>query len=127
MKRVPERAASTAALRGVLALLVLTVGLLCLFARAAQHHAAPSDGMSLSRMAEAAAVPAAQDTAPCGKRPAVSESSARRTDPARQLVPALGPPEPGARHVRPAPRSDLSFPNGPAPPPPAARSSVLRM
>ncbi|MCX4967497.1 hypothetical protein OHA98_22600 [Streptomyces sp. NBC_00654] len=127
MKRVPEQGATTAALRGVLALLLLAVGLLCLFARATQHHAPPSDQVSLSRMTEAAAVPAAEGTAPCGKKTAVNESAARRADAAPQLVPALGLLEPGVRHVRPAPRRDLPFPNGPAPPPPVALSSVLRM
>ncbi|MEE1738705.1 hypothetical protein PUR49_19620 [Streptomyces sp. BE147] len=127
MKRVPERAANTAALRGVLALLLLTVGLLCLFARAAQHHAAPADEVSLSRTTEAAAVAAAEGTTLCGKKPAVNESTARRADAAPQVAPALGLLEPAARHLRPAPRWDLSSPNGPAPPPPTLLSSVMRM
>ncbi|MGW4232473.1 hypothetical protein ACWEF9_24835 [Streptomyces sp. NPDC004980] len=126
MKRVPDRAATTVALRGALALVVLTVGLLCLFGRASQPHAAPADEVSVSRTASSLSSPAVEDTAPCGKKTVMSASSTQRSDAAAShLVETLGVA--GERHGHPAPRSGLSLPGGPAPPPPVNFSSVLRM
>lgn len=127
MKPAPNRAATTVASRGVLALVVLTVGLLCLFGRASgPSHVVQADGVSVSQVTAGVSSAAADDTAPCGKKTAVSESVAHRADAAvSDTVEAVGVV--ADRRDHPVLDAGFSLPNGPAPPPPASLCSVLRM
>ncbi|CAL9648059.1 hypothetical protein [Streptomyces griseomycini] len=126
-KRVPRHAATTVALRGVLALLVAVVGLLCLFGHAAQQRSAPSDEVSASRTVSFSSPAAAEGTKPCGVKLLVSESGAQHTG-------TVSPPAEASASPHTADRADASpsaftasLLRGPAPPPPVAPFSVLRM
>ena len=131
MKRAaPGRA--HAHVRGVLALLVAVVGLLCVFAHAesgARGTPVPTAGRAHTAPAPAAAVAAAEPSdgaaAPCGKK-AIGDSSVQR---AENPPPSAAFPRATSPHTDPAPLVSQHFgvfAGGPDPPPPTLHS-VLRM
>ncbi|GAA3381324.1 hypothetical protein GCM10020367_72120 [Streptomyces sannanensis] len=126
MRRV-GRGTAKAGLRGVLALLVVVVGALCLFGRAALHGVPATDVPTVVAQQK----PTVDDIdtgaeAPCGKK-LVADPSAQRA----------GSPGPTAASPECAqPAGDLAYPahqrvgilsGGPAPPSPVILHSVLRM
>ncbi|MFH9268511.1 MULTISPECIES: hypothetical protein [unclassified Streptomyces] len=127
MRRATTPVAATAALRGLLALLVAVVGLLCLLDRPAPPDVGPSDLMSVAQAATAAQPSAGDDSATCGKNPVAAEDVAPRSDTAAGAGPASGSPR-WTDGTAPATGSGASFCRGdPAPPHPVTTFSVLRM
>ncbi|MEU4981765.1 hypothetical protein [Streptomyces sp. NPDC021969] len=123
--------------RGVLALLVAVVGLLCVFAHtesgargtpaptAERVHTAAAAAAEQSDGAAAAAEPSDGAAAPCGKK-AIGDSSVQR---AENPPPSAAFPRATSPHTDPAPLVPQHFgvfAGGPDPPPPTLHS-VLRM
>ncbi|MEU2067775.1 hypothetical protein [Streptomyces anulatus] len=127
MRRATTPAAVTAALRGLLVLLVAAVGLLCLLGRTSPQDTAFSGPTSVSQVAAAAQSSADEGSAPCGKKPVVAEDVAPRSDAAPGTAPGSGSPRWTDGPV-PAAGSGAPFcRGGPAPPHPVPTFSVLRM
>lgn len=130
MRRATTPAAATVAQRGLLALLVAAVGLLCLLGRSSSPQDVPPSGsISVSQAASAAAVQPSADegSTPCDRKTAVAESVAPRSDAAAGALPAAGSPQWTDGPV-PAAGTGASFcRGGPAPPHPVTAFSVLRM
>ncbi|MET7638195.1 hypothetical protein [Streptomyces sp. NPDC005438] len=134
MTRAPRWAASYAAPRGVLALLVLTVLLLCVFGRAgspassaerAVPFPAPSPAVAVSQVD--APSDAGGDSTPCGRKSTVHQSVTQRAEGPPPSPPALALPavaEPRTTWSHPA---EALLPGGPSPPPPVTSRSVLRL
>ncbi|MFD7063383.1 hypothetical protein [Streptomyces sp. NPDC059906] len=125
-RAAPGRA--PAHVRGVLALLVAVVGLLCVFAHAesgARGTPAPTAERVHTAAAAAAAEPSDGAAAPCGKK-AIGDSSVQR---AENPPPSAAFPRATSPHTDPAPLVPQhfgAFAGGPDPPP-STLHSVLRM
>ncbi|MFJ4689043.1 hypothetical protein [Streptomyces sp. NPDC088789] len=146
MKRVPNTAGTTVAVRGVLAFLFATVTLLCLFGRGAearpgspdtppQRPAASAQGVSAPtatrqiawpHAAPAESSPASDGTAPCGKKLIVGEPGGQRGDVPQQTAALTGNARSGDRPALPT-AGTTPYSAGPTPPPPLAITSVLRI
>ncbi len=127
MRRATTPAAATAALRGLLVLLIAAVGLLCLLGRTSPQDTALSGPTSVSQVAVAEEPPADEGSPPCGKKPVVAEDVAPRSDAASGIAPPSGSPQ-WTDGPAPAAGSGASFCRGdPAPPRPVTTFSVLRM
>ncbi|MFJ9107676.1 hypothetical protein [Streptomyces sp. NPDC102283] len=129
MRRATTPAAATVAQRGLLALLVAVVGLLCLLGRPSPQDAPPAGATSVSQAAAATAVQPSADegSAPCGKKLVAAEDVAPRSAAATGTLPAPGSPQWTDGPV-PTAGSGASFcRGGPAPPHPVTTFSVLRM
>ncbi|WP_437096204.1 hypothetical protein [Streptomyces sp. enrichment culture] len=124
---MPRHAATTVALRGVLALLVAVVGLLCLFGHTTQRQSAPSDEVSVSRVASAPSPAAAEGTKPCGMKLLLPESGAQHAGTVFPPAEACASPNTADRAGASPSAFQASLLRGPAPPPPPAPFSVLRM
>lgn len=112
--------------RGVLALLVAVVALLCVFGHAERDaspsHPAAAQGPQVTAASEVSAAP----EAPCGKK-AIADSSAQRTESAPPTTGGVGALTPDVAAVPFCVQHSGSLSGGPAPPPPATLHSVLRI
>ncbi|WP_257138949.1 hypothetical protein [Streptomyces sp. rh34] len=127
MRRATPPAAATAALRGLLVLLVAAVGLLCLLGRPAPQDIDPSGPVSVAQAATAVQPSADDGSAPCGKNPVAAEDVVPRSDAAPGADQASGSPQ-WTDGPAPTTCSGSSFcRGGPAPPHPVTTLSVLRM
>ncbi len=125
MKRAAAQRPAHAGFRGVLALLVAVVALLCVFGHAERGGPTPP---SVAQQVHAPTVfeGSGGTAAPCGKK-VIADHSAQR---AERVSSTASCPGPAALHTAPAPslsQHSGMLSGGPAPPPPTTLHSVLRI
>lgn len=126
MKRAVAHRPAHVGFRGVLALLVAVVALLCVFGHAERGGPGTPPSAAQHVHAPTASEGSGGAAAPCGKK-VLADHSAQR---AESVAPTASCPGPAALHTAPTPsHSQLSgmLSGGPAPPPPTTLHSVLRI
>ena len=126
MKRATARRPAPAGFRGVLALLVAVVALLCVFGHAERD--GPRTDLSVAQQVHAPAVSEEADetAAPCGKKVTV-DHSAQRAAGVSLMASCPGPAAPDFAPALSLSQHSGMLSGGPAPPPPTTLHSVLRI
>ncbi len=126
MKRAAARRPAHAGFRGVLALLVAVVALLCVFGHAERGGSGTHPSAVQQVHAPALSEGPGGTAAPCGKK-MIADHSAQR---AENVSPMASCPGPAVPHSVPAlflSQHSGMLSGGPAPPPPPTLHSVLRI
>lgn len=126
MRRAAAHRPAHAGFRGVLALLVAVVALLCVFGHV--ESGGPGTHPSVAQHVHA---PTASDgsegkAAPCGKK-VLADHSVQRADSPSSTASCLGPAAPHTVSTPSLSQHSATLPGGPAPPPPTTLHSVLRI